>query len=131
MYRKGIPTGDPNCPEEVCLAKRIKYDIGDRAAIGDGEEEFNLEDTSFTATKPNPDAPLPIADPPLDDGDNNTDNDDDPVLVYDEAMVPRQPQPSSIKITNRPMDRFAPMLLRIFHWYNQVSKLQSKIVKLQ
>ena len=44
LYRKGIPTGDPNCPEEVELAKKIKYTIGDRAAMGDGEEEFNLED---------------------------------------------------------------------------------------
>ena len=89
LYRKGIPTGDPNCPEDVRLAKKIKRAIGDRAAIGDGEELFNLEDTSFTA-KPDPDAPQ-VADPPL--GDEG-DSEEDPVLVttYDEGMVPRQPR---------------------------------------
>ena len=53
LYRKGTPTGDPNCPEEVKLAKiTIKWAIGNGAAIGDCEEEFNLEDASFTTTKP-------------------------------------------------------------------------------
>ena len=90
LYRKGIPTGDHNCPEDVILAKEFKYDIGDRAAIGDGEELFNLEDTSFTATKPDPDVPVVaelVADPSLDD--DSDDSDKEPVVVVDEAMVPR------------------------------------------
>ena len=33
LHQKGIPTGDPNCPEEVHLAKRIKYDIGHRLQL--------------------------------------------------------------------------------------------------
>ena len=58
LYRKPIPTGDPNCPEEVKLAKRIKYMIGNKAAIGNAEEEFNLEEIEFgeSGANPNPDA---------------------------------------------------------------------------
>ena len=38
LHRKQIPTGDPSMPEEVKIAKRIKYKIGDKANIGDAEE---------------------------------------------------------------------------------------------
>ena len=44
LHRKPIPTGDPECPEEVQLAKRLKHRIGQKASIGDGEDEFELED---------------------------------------------------------------------------------------
>jgi len=88
LYRKGIPTGDPNCPEDVKLAKRIKWAIGDRAAIGDGEEEFNLADTSFTSSQPDPDAP-PVADPLLED---DSDDDDEPVVLA--PVVPAAPPPA-------------------------------------
>ena len=54
LYRKKIPTGDPNCPEEVKLAKQVKYLIGQKAAVGDGEEEFNLEQVEFSETGANP-----------------------------------------------------------------------------
>ena len=47
LHRKQIPTGDPNMPEDVKLAKRIKYMIGDKANIGDGEEEYQLEQAEF------------------------------------------------------------------------------------
>jgi hypothetical protein len=42
LHRKKIPTGDPDCPVEVRLAKRLKYPIGARADMGDGAEELNL-----------------------------------------------------------------------------------------
>ena len=43
LHRRNIPTGDPDCPEEVKLAKRVFYLLGQKAAVGDGEEEFELE----------------------------------------------------------------------------------------
>ena len=33
-YRKTHPTHNLHCPEEVCLAKHVKYLVGDRANIG-------------------------------------------------------------------------------------------------
>jgi hypothetical protein len=46
--RKKIPTGDPRCPKEVKLAKRIKRNISLRADVGDGKEEMDLITGSFT-----------------------------------------------------------------------------------
>ena len=43
LHRQNIPTGDPTCPPDVKRAKRIKYMIQGRADIGDGEEQFDLE----------------------------------------------------------------------------------------
>ena len=43
LHRKKIPTGDPLMPAEVRLAKRVKYLIGNRASMGNGEEEYSLE----------------------------------------------------------------------------------------
>ena len=85
LYRKSIPTGDPNCPEDVKRAKHIKWSIGDRACVGDGEEEFNLEDSSFTA-KADPDAPPAVADPPL--GDDDSDGSDDEPVAAPPALAP-------------------------------------------
>ena len=94
LYRKGIPTGDPNCPEEVRLAKKIKWAIGARASIGDGDEEFNLEETTFNSNDNDPDPdppplllPGPVADPPLLDDDSYV----DPAVVQDESMVQAVP----------------------------------------
>ena len=42
LHRKKIPTGDPNMPPEVRLAKRVKYAISDKAELGDGGREFDL-----------------------------------------------------------------------------------------
>ena len=53
LHRKNIPTGDPTMPPEVREAKRTKYMIADKANIGDGEEEFNVEESSFTPNTPN------------------------------------------------------------------------------
>jgi hypothetical protein len=47
LHRKPIPTGDPSMPDEVRLAKKVKYKIGDKANIGDGEEEYDLENANF------------------------------------------------------------------------------------
>jgi hypothetical protein len=43
LYRKQAPTGSPNMPEDVRQAKRIKHKIGNKAMLGDGQEEFDLE----------------------------------------------------------------------------------------
>ena len=43
LHRIKVPTGDPNCLEDVWRAKRVKYAIGDRAEVGSGEETYNLE----------------------------------------------------------------------------------------
>ena len=47
LGQKQCLTGDPNMPEDVRLAKRIKFEIGNKASIGDAEEEFILEDVAF------------------------------------------------------------------------------------
>ena len=44
LHRKKVPTGDPNIAPEVAKAKEVKYIIGARASIGDGEEDYDLED---------------------------------------------------------------------------------------
>ena len=48
LHRKKVPTGDPHCPEEVKLAKRVKYSIGNKADLGDAEEEMNIHDGSLS-----------------------------------------------------------------------------------
>ena len=57
-----ILTGDPNCPEEVRKAKRIKCGIGQRASLGGGKEDFDLETVTFTGPSVigdrSPDVPL-------------------------------------------------------------------------
>ena len=42
-HRKKAPSGDPDQPEEIRLAKEIKNLIGDKALIGGGEEVYNME----------------------------------------------------------------------------------------
>eukprot|EP00536_Pseudo-nitzschia_multiseries_P007992 jgi/Psemu1/19252/gm1.19252_g len=44
LYRKQIPTGDPNCPKEVKLAKRVKYLIKGKQGVGDGQEPYRMEE---------------------------------------------------------------------------------------
>eukprot|EP00536_Pseudo-nitzschia_multiseries_P011898 jgi/Psemu1/30435/gm1.30435_g len=43
LHQKSIPTGDPNIPDGIALAKEIECLIGRKADLGDGEEEFDLE----------------------------------------------------------------------------------------
>ena len=47
-HRKPVPTGDPTCPWLVREAKAIKYLIGQKAELGDGEEMFDIEGGTFT-----------------------------------------------------------------------------------
>mmetsp|Transcript_6154 Transcript_6154/g.17517 ORF Transcript_6154/g.17517 Transcript_6154/m.17517 type:complete len:354 (+) Transcript_6154:1480-2541(+) len=42
-HRKQVPTGDPNCPWEIREAKYIKYLIGLKAEVGDGEDLYDME----------------------------------------------------------------------------------------
>ena len=42
LHRRKIPTGDPNMPPEIRLAKRIKYAIGDKAELADGTGEYDM-----------------------------------------------------------------------------------------
>jgi hypothetical protein len=44
LYRVEMPTGDPMCPPEVRIAKRIREKIRDKSEIDDGEEELVLPD---------------------------------------------------------------------------------------
>jgi hypothetical protein len=62
LHRKGIPTGDPNCPEDVRLAKRIKYELGNKAAVGDAEEEFVIREVAHGVSGANPN-PQPNQEP--------------------------------------------------------------------
>ena len=50
--------GDLDCPEEVKLTKQIKCLTGNKAALDDVEEEFNLEEveSSESGASPNRDA---------------------------------------------------------------------------
>ena len=36
IHVKKVPTGDPNIPEEMRLAKKVKYMIGDHTQLGGG-----------------------------------------------------------------------------------------------
>jgi hypothetical protein len=56
LHRVKTPTGDPRCPQEVKLAKRIKYIISSRADIGDGTEEMDLATGTFTNATPTEEA---------------------------------------------------------------------------
>jgi hypothetical protein len=49
-HRSKTPTGDPRRPQEVKLAKRIKYTVSSRADIGDGTEEKDLPTGIFINT---------------------------------------------------------------------------------
>jgi hypothetical protein len=64
LHRRTIPTGDPNCPEEVRLAKRLKYEIGNSATIGDADERFALKQVAHVGgngANPQPVAHAPVA----------------------------------------------------------------------
>ena len=54
LCRGNIPTGDPGCPEEVILAKRVHFLLGQKAAVGDGEEDFDLKELKHGETGANP-----------------------------------------------------------------------------
>ena len=68
LHRRRCPTGDPNIPWEVASTKRIKLKIGERASLGVGNEEYELETNSFSGPgilgDPPPQAPTPPRPPP-------------------------------------------------------------------
>ena len=43
LHRVKVPAGDPDCPDDVRMVKRVKYAIGNRAEVGSGEETYDLE----------------------------------------------------------------------------------------
>ena len=48
LHRRRCPTEDPNIPFDVAIAKRVKYKIGERVALGGGNEHYDLETNSFS-----------------------------------------------------------------------------------
>ena len=62
LYRKQMPTGNPNMPWEVREAKTIKRLIGEKAMMGDGQEHFDLQQ-GFGNNNPAPAPTLPARDP--------------------------------------------------------------------
>jgi hypothetical protein len=52
LHRLKTPTGDPRCPQEVKLVKRITYVISSHAEIGDGMEEMDLAEGIFLLMPP-------------------------------------------------------------------------------
>eukprot|EP00535_Pseudo-nitzschia_heimii_P000647 CAMPEP_0197178980 /NCGR_PEP_ID=MMETSP1423-20130617/4081_1 /TAXON_ID=476441 /ORGANISM="Pseudo-nitzschia heimii, Strain UNC1101" /LENGTH=224 /DNA_ID=CAMNT_0042628813 /DNA_START=109 /DNA_END=780 /DNA_ORIENTATION=+ len=74
LQQKKNPTGNPNMPEEVRLTKRFKHLIGDKAFMGDADEEFNLEEVGFgeSGANPNPEAGIDTDAPPYVTPTSNT-----------------------------------------------------------
>ena len=101
LHRKKIPTGDPRCPEEVILAKRIKYQISSRADVGDGEEEMDLATGTFTNTIPTEDGTF--------DGDIEEDEDNERLEdeVEGEFAAPSVPQ-ADLRMLSHLAQRSAP-----------------------
>ena len=80
LHRRRVPTGDPNMPEEIRLAKEVKELIGRRAHIGTGDEEFDMagEGTFTTADGDSrPAAPVNVAVRPSSIGEESGDRVDD------------------------------------------------------
>eukprot|EP00536_Pseudo-nitzschia_multiseries_P010879 jgi/Psemu1/27299/gm1.27299_g len=44
LYRRQIPTSNPNCPKEVKLVKKVKYLIKCKEGAGDGQEPYRMEE---------------------------------------------------------------------------------------
>eukprot|EP00536_Pseudo-nitzschia_multiseries_P009485 jgi/Psemu1/23297/gm1.23297_g len=42
LYRKKVPTGNPNCPKQVKLAKKVKWLIKSKQGVGGGEEHYDM-----------------------------------------------------------------------------------------
>eukprot|EP00536_Pseudo-nitzschia_multiseries_P014811 jgi/Psemu1/40201/gm1.40201_g len=67
LYRKKMPTGDPIKSWDVKQAKEIKYLIGDRASILNGEERLDLKTGEFVPAdddeEPFDPPPIPLCQP--------------------------------------------------------------------
>ena len=64
LHRRRCPKGDPHIPWEVESAKQIKFKIGERASLGGGNEEYDLETNLFSGPgllgDPPPNATTPL-----------------------------------------------------------------------
>ena len=47
LHRRGILTGDPLCPADLKLAKKVKYNIGIKADLVGDEDKYDLETSTF------------------------------------------------------------------------------------
>ena len=47
LHMKNIPTGYPNMPEDVRLAKKVKYEIGIKANLGGNEDIYDITTKTF------------------------------------------------------------------------------------
>ena len=47
LHKRGILTGDPLCPAELKLAKKVKYNIGIKVDLGGDEDKYNLKTSTF------------------------------------------------------------------------------------
>ena len=47
LYCKSIPSGDPNIPEDVQMAKKVKYEIGVKADIDGDEDSYDVTTNTF------------------------------------------------------------------------------------
>ena len=57
-------SNDPDCPEEVKLAKRIKCMIGNKAAVCNAKEEFKLTEVGVDESGASPNPELEPSDGP-------------------------------------------------------------------
>ena len=62
LHRKKIPTGDPNMPDAVRMAKRCKYRIADKAELCDGSSHYNMM-RGNDAADVDPEGGIPVDDP--------------------------------------------------------------------
>jgi hypothetical protein len=85
LHRKPIPTGDPDCPEEVKFAKRIKYLIGNKADCGDADEEFDLRKVKHGESGANPNPDPQANQEPAPSANTSTDSSQPPTEVTGET----------------------------------------------
>ena len=62
LHRKKIPTGDPNMPDEVHMAKQCKYRIAQKAELGDGTGAYDMMVEESRADD-DPEEGVPLDDP--------------------------------------------------------------------
>ena len=47
LHKKNVPSGDPNIPEDIQLARRVKYEIGIKADVCGDEDSYTVESNTF------------------------------------------------------------------------------------
>eukprot|EP00536_Pseudo-nitzschia_multiseries_P011901 jgi/Psemu1/30446/gm1.30446_g len=103
LYPKKAPTGNPNCPKEVKLAKRVKWLIKGNKGVGDGHESYKMETGYQNNTEDNK-----YISSEDDDDDDNDDSDNDnipPIVPFGQPSQPTtQPTQQSMKPTQQSME---------------------------